>query len=72
MRTILEILLCLICGFAIIGHLFRIIWLYYPSFLKGTFLHRKKQETKTEMLLYYLLAIIAMAYYITRTLEKIF
>lgn len=71
LKTILEILLCAVFAFGIFKQILRIIWLYFPSFMQGSFLLKNKDYSKTELLLYYILAIIAMGYYIKNTLEKI-
>jgi hypothetical protein len=71
MKNIVELLIAIVCVFGILKQLFRIIWLYFPSFMKGSFLHKGKEPGKTEMLLYYLLAITAMAYYLVVTVERI-
>lgn len=72
LTMILDIIVSLICIFGIIKQLLRIIWLYFPSFMEGSFLHKRRQESKMEMLLYYLLAIVAMSYFIIRTLNGLF
>ncbi len=71
MKTILEILLSAVCAFGIIKQILRIIWLYFPNFLYGSFLFKNKDSSKIELLMYYILAIVAMAYYIVYVLDKI-
>jgi hypothetical protein len=69
---IIKLMLCIACAAEIFVQLFRIIWLYFPSFMQRSFLYKRKGLKKTEMLIYYVLAIVAMAYYIFITTEKIF
>lgn len=70
MKTILEILLCISCLYAIFIQLLRIVWLYFPSFKQRSSVYKIKVPGKTEMLLYFILAIVAMAYFIFITVEK--
>jgi hypothetical protein len=67
---LLKISLCIACVCEIIIQLLRITWLYFPSFMQGTFLYKWKGLKKTEMLIYYCLAIAAMAYYVFITVKK--
>jgi hypothetical protein len=71
MKTIIEILLSLACVYAIFMQLLRIIWLYFPSFMHRSSLYRIKAPGKTEMLLYFILAIVVMAYFIFIKMQKI-
>ncbi|HNU87154.1 MAG TPA: hypothetical protein PKJ94_02645 [Ferruginibacter sp.] len=70
MKTVLEILLCISCIYAIFIQLLRIVWLYFPSFKQRSSVYKIKVPGKTEMLLYFILAIVAMAYFIFITSEK--
>lgn len=67
---IINLLLCIGCGCEVIIQLLRITWLYFPSFMQGSFLYKRKGLKKTEMLIYYSLAIAAMVYFIFVTIEK--
>jgi len=69
---IVKLLLCIACTAEIFIQLFRIIWLYFPSFMQGSFLYKRKGLKKTELLIYYVLAIVAMVYYIFVNTENIF
>jgi hypothetical protein len=68
----MKVLLCIACAGEIFIQSLRIIWLYSPSFMKKSFMQKYKQPKKTEMLLYYVLFIIAMGYYIVITIVKEF
>ncbi|MFN8308165.1 MAG: hypothetical protein U0T79_15445 [Ferruginibacter sp.] len=70
MRTLIEILIGITCLYAIFIQLLRIIWLYFPTFIRGTYLYKVKEPIKTEMLLYFVLAIMAMSYFIFITVDK--
>ena len=70
MKTVLEILLCISCLYAIFIQLLRIVWLYFPSFKQRSSVYKIKVPGKMEMLLYFILAIVAMAYFIFITSEK--
>jgi hypothetical protein len=71
MKTIIELLVAGACAYGLFIQLLRIIWLQFPEFLKHTGLYNAKQPKKLEMFLYFLVAIIAMSYYIVVTIEKI-
>ena len=71
MQTIIEILLSLACLYAIFMQLLRIIWLYFPSFMQHSSLYKIKVPGKTEMLLYFILAIVVMAYFIFIKMQKV-
>lgn len=68
----IELLICLSCMYAIFIQLLRIVWLYFPSFKQRTSMYKIKVPGKTEMLLYFILAIVAMAYFIFVKMEKYF
>ena len=70
MKTIIELLICLSCVYAICIQLLRIIWLYFPSLGQRTSMYKIKVPGKTEMLLYFVLAIVVMAYFIFIKVEK--
>ncbi len=70
--NIIRVLVSVACLYGIIIQLLRIIWLYYPSFLKNTRLYKSKQPSKVEMLLSFLALILCMAWYIFGTIERIF
>lgn len=70
MRILVEVLIGITCVYAIFIQLLRIIWLYFPFFIKGTGLYKMKEPVKTEMLLYFVLAIVAMTYFIFVTTER--
>ena len=40
------------------------------AFIRGTYLYKLREPIKTEMLLYFVLAIVAMSYFIFVTVEK--
>lgn len=71
MKSFIEILLCISCIYAIFMQLLRIIWLYFPSFMQRSSLYKIKVPGKTEMLLYFILAIVTMAYFIFIKMQKI-
>lgn len=71
MKNLFEILIAIGCALAIFKLVLRIIWLYFPLFLKDRPLYKTKEPTKVEMLLYFLAAILCMSYYIVQTVEKI-
>lgn len=70
--NIIRLLICLSCLYAIFIQVLRIIWLYFPSFIRRTSLYKMRESRKTEMLLYYILAIVAMLYYTIVTAEEYF
>ena len=70
MRTLIGTLIGITCLYAIFIQLLRIIWLYFPAFIRGTYLYKLREPIKTEMLLYFVLAIVAMSYFIFVTVEK--
>ncbi len=70
MKMIIELLICLSCVYAIFIQLLRIIWLYFPSFRQRTSVYKIRVPGKTEMLLYFVLAIVVMAYFIFVMAEK--
>ncbi len=70
--SIIRLLVCVACAYAIFIQLLRIIWLYFPSFLKETLIYKVKEPAKTQMLFYYIMASLIMAYTIFVSLEKIF
>jgi len=72
MKYIIEILVAVACVYGIFIQLLRILWLYFPSFLKKSFIFKSKEPAKSEMLLYFLAAITLMAYFIFVSLKKIF
>jgi hypothetical protein len=67
---IIELLICLSCLYAICIQFLRIVWLYFPSFKHRSSIYKIKVPGKTEMLLYFILAIVAMAYFIFIISEK--
>jgi len=71
MKMIIEILLVLACVYAIFMQLLRIVWLYFPSFMQRSSLYKIKVPGKTEMLLYFILAVVVMAYFILIKLQGI-
>ena len=71
MRIVIEVLIGIACIYAILVQLLRIIWLYFPFFIRRTGLYKMKEPVKTEMLLYFILAIVAMTYFIFVTTERI-
>lgn len=71
MKIIIEILLSITCVYAIFIQLLRIIWLYFPSFIRGRSMYKIKDPGRTEMLLYFILAIVAMAYFIFIKMQNI-
>lgn len=71
-KNAMQLLFCIACACEIFIQSFRIIWLYFPSFLKKTVVYKLKEPKKTEMLLYFALFIFAMGYYIVVTADKIF
>ncbi len=71
MKTLLEILIAIGCALGIFRLILRIIWLYFPLFLKDSSLYKTKEPAKGEMLLYFLAAIICLSYYIVKTVEKL-
>ncbi len=72
MENIIELLVASACAYAIFIQLLRIIWLYFPTFIKNTIIYRARQPRKLEMLLYFLLAITALVYNIVITIETVF
>jgi hypothetical protein len=67
----INLLLCIACAGEIFIQSLRIVWLYYTSFMKKSFIYNLKEPNKTEALLYYILFIIAMGYYIFISIEKV-
>lgn len=72
MKNIFEILGALACIYGIFVIILRIIWLYFPSFLKANRIYKLKDPAKAEMLCYFLAALLCLSYFIVRTAEKIF
>ena len=70
MKNIFEILIAVGCAVGILKTLLRIIWLYFPSFLKNGRLYKIKEPDRVEKLLYFLESMLCMAYYIVQTIEK--
>lgn len=70
MKTIIEALICISCVYAIFIQLLRIIWLYFPSFKQRSSVYKAKVPGKTEMLLYFILAIVVMLYFIFIKVQK--
>ncbi len=70
MRISIEIVIGITCIYAILVQLLRIIWLYFPSFIRNSRLYKMKDPVKMEMLLYFLVAIAVMSYFIFITTEK--
>lgn len=70
MRTAIELLIGITCIYAIFVQLLRIIWLYFPSFIRNSRLYKMKEPIKTEMLLYFVLAVAVMSYFIFITSGK--
>lgn len=70
--NIIRLIICIACASEILVQLLRIIWLYFPSFMQHSFIYKRKNPKKPEMVLYCISLIVAMAYYITMTLTKVF
>ena len=68
----IRILVALAGAFTIFKATLHIVWLYYPSAFRGTFLYRLNSLSKFERLTYFLAGIICMGYYIFYVYEKIF
>jgi hypothetical protein len=71
MDNIISIIASLGCLTIILKTILRIIWLYYPGFLTGSFLGKHKTIPKWEMLGYYICGITVLAYYIVKSLDKL-
>lgn len=67
--VVIRIIVCLACIYGIAKHLVKIVRLFYPGFLSPV-LKETKEADKFDLIIYYSLAIIAMAYYIIYTIKK--
>ena len=72
MKIVIELFVALVCAYAVVLQLLRIIWLQFPGLLKNTRLYRIKEPRKIEMLFYFLITITALLYNILLTAEKYF
>ncbi len=70
MKLIINILIISACAYAILIHIFRILWLYKKE-IKIPFFNKRKRVEKYEMLIYYLLTILALSYAIFNKWETI-
>lgn len=71
MKNIAEIFIAIACAWGVLLLIFRSIWLFFPSFLKGSRLYKLKDPAKGEILLYYLAAMLCMTYFIVKFVEKL-
>lgn len=70
MKDTISILIITACAYAILIHIFRIIWLCKED-INIPFFNKRKRVEKYEMLIYYLLTILALSYAIFNKWEAI-
>jgi hypothetical protein len=68
---IYRILIIIFCSYALIIQIMRIIWQYFPGFIKDSFIYKHKQPSKFELMLYFLAMFAILAYTFYSTLHKI-
>jgi len=59
---IMSILIIIGCFYALAIQVFRIIWLYRPEFIKGSFMYKHKEPSKYDQILYFIVMLICLTY----------
>ena len=66
-----RILIIVGCFYALAIQVMRIIWLYRPEFIKGSFMYKHKEPSKYDQVLYCLGMLVILAYTMYSLVVKI-
>ncbi len=68
---IIRILITIGCFYALIIQVMRLIWLYYPDFIKGSSIYKHKEPSRFDLIIYFIAMLIILGYTIYLTVIKI-
>ncbi len=58
----INILIMIGCFYALAIQVMRIIWLYKPEFIKGSFMYKHKEPSKYDLILYFIGMLVILTY----------
>lgn len=68
---IMNVLIIIGCFYALTIQVMRIIWLYRPEFIKGSFMYKHKEPSKYDQILYFIGMLVILTYTIYSLAIKI-
>ena len=68
---IISTLIIIGCFYAFAIQVMRIIWLYRPEFIKGSFMYKHKEPSKYDQILYFIAMLVILAFTIYSLAIKI-